>query len=315
MSVKTNSTSSVLVKASATVANLAVGYDILGLALSSPSDLVRATLSRKSEVVVKAIKQHSDLSVPLVGNTAEIAVRSMLGHLRYSEGVILELEKGMPIGSGLGSSAASAAAAVVAVNELLGLPLQRKDLVQFVQESEKAVSGFGHADNAAPALLGGIVLIVSYQPLILHSLNVPDGLAVSVVHPHCVLSTESSRKALRKELLLTEHVSQSSALAASILGFERSDISLLRASMKDTLIEPQRAVLIPGFYQVKEAALQSGAISAGISGSGPSVFALCENLEDAEVIGARMQAVFTKIGLKSDRYSGLVNKQGAERLE
>ena len=303
-------------RAAATVANLAVGFDILGLALQNPADEVLAQLSNKSGARLVSIEGLGESKVPLSGNTAEVAVNDLLRRIQRPEvGIELQLFKHMPIGSGLGSSAASAAAAVVATNHLLGEPLSRQELVACVQASEASASGSPHADNAAPCVLGGIILISSYSPLKLVSLRVPEDLAVALVHPRIELRTEDARKALQRHVPLATYVTQSGRLASFIVGLERLDYDLLATAIEDVLIEPQRAVLIPGFNEVKAAALGAGALGCSISGSGPSIFALCRGISSARAVSTEMKRSFETLGIEATAYADLINMQGAAVIE
>jgi homoserine kinase len=301
---------SVTARAGATVANIAVGFDILGLALEAPFDQVTASHAKLPGVRVTAVHGNAH-GIPLQGNTASRAVEELLTIAGHTGGIDLILNKGMPVGSGLGSSAASAAAAVVATQALLGTTLSQQQLISCVQESERMTSGAPHADNAAPAICGGIVLIQSYHPLTLVTMRPPAELAVAVVRPHIELKTEHARRALSSHLSLSQHSTQSGYLAGTLLALERGDYELLKASLKDIIVEPQRAVLIPGFYEVQRAALEAGALGSSISGAGPSIFALCRGADAAHRIGSVMCKAFAHAGIVSDLYAGLVNTQGA----
>jgi len=229
--------------------------------------------------------------------------------------VEISLEKRMPLSSGLGSSAASAVAAVFAANILAGRPLPPRELLPFTMEAERAACGSAHADNVAPSLLGGFVLIRSYEPLDVVQLPVPAGLCCAVAHPHTELRTEDARKILKKEVRLADAIRQWGNLAALVAALYNGDLSLLGRSLQDVVAEPARSLLIPGFDAVKSAALAAGALGCSISGSGPSVFALCASTEDSARAGTAMVAAFREAGLESDLYLSAVNTKGPVVLE
>ncbi len=298
--------------APATVANVAAGFDILGFALHAPGDEVTATLSGPPGVRLIGVEgDHGRLPGDAGRNTAAVAAGQLLAHVESRAGVELSLRKMMPLGSGLGSSAASAVAAVVAVNELLGRPLEREALLPFCMESERVACGTAHADNAAPALLGGFILIRSYQPLDIVRIAVPADLAAAVVHPHIEIRTEDARKILRGKITMRDAVTQWGNIAGLIAGLLTADYALMSRSLTDVVIEPVRAILIPGFHQVKEAALGIGALGCSISGSGPSVFALTRGLATAQKAAGAMAAVYRSIGLECDAYVSDINRFGA----
>jgi homoserine kinase len=306
-----SSTSALTVFAPATVANVASGFDVLGFALQNPGDSVRLEVTDRKEVRVVTISgDNGRLPREAEKNTAAVAAASFLRKVGFPFGLDIALTKQMPLSSGLGSSAASAVAAVFGANLLAGSPLSRRELLGFTLEAEQVACGAAHADNVAPALLGGFVLIRSYAPLDIVKLPVPPGLAAAVVHPHTEIKTEDARRILKKDLRLTDAVRQWGNLAALVAALYEQDLSLLGRSLQDVVAEPRRALLIPGFSLVKEAALGAGALGCSISGSGPSVFSLCASLEKAEQVGRAMQAGFLKSGLESDLYVSEINCSG-----
>jgi len=303
----------VSVFAPATVANLSCGFDVLGLAIEKPGDVVHVSLSETSGVEVTSISG-DDGKLPLdnESNSAGASVVELLKHLNKPElGFKIQIEKQMPLGSGLGSSAASAVAAVVAANELLGNPFTRAQLLPFAMEGERAACGSAIADNAGACLLGGIVLIRSYNPLDIISLPVPQDLWVSVIHPHLVVSTRDAREILEKEILLTKAVEQWGNLGGFISGLYTDNFELIGRSLKDVLIEPLRSRLITGFHQVQNAAITSGALGSGISGSGPSVFALSKGEETANKTSEAMRLAYLSLGIENEIYTCKVNTRGA----
>jgi homoserine kinase len=307
---------SVEVFAPATVANVASGFDVLGFALERPGDRVR--LTRKAEKAVRILSVEGDggrLPLDPGRNTAAVAISRYLEALGGPFGVDIQLYKGMPLSSGLGSSAASAVAAVYAVNLLAGEPLQVTELLPFTMGAEQVACGTAHADNVAPSLLGGFVLIRSYEPLDIVRLPVPAGLSAAIVHPHTEIRTEDARRILKKELRLADAVRQWGNLAALVAALYEGDLQLLSRSLQDVVAEPRRALLIPGFDRVKAAALESGALGCSISGSGPSLFALCASTEIAERAGRAMQEEFASTGLESDVFVSPINPVGPRVLE
>lgn len=307
---------SVRVFAPASVANVAVGYDILGFALNRPGDEVVASFKDTPGLEITQITGVSrQLPFDLEKNTAGFAALKLLEHLGETHrGITLEIHKKMPFGSGLGSSAASAVGGVMAVNELLGRPLEKAALLPFAVLGEQIADGAYHADNVAPSLLGGIVLIRSNKDLDVHNLHVPDSLYATVVYPEVEVLTREARSILSKEVGLNQVIEQSGNLAGFIVGLYNSDYGLLQRSLEDVIIEPQRARLIPHFYAVKEAALNTGALGCSISGAGPSIFALSNDPVLAEKIGYNMQQVFKDAEIKSHLFISPINQDGAVLL-
>ena len=302
--------------APATVANVACGFDVLGFAVENPGDEVIVTENNSYGLkVTSIIGDGGKLPIEPNKNTATVAINAMLNHLKADGGLSIQIKKMMPLGSGLGSSAASAAAALVATNELLGNPLQKKELVQFAMEAERIACGAAHADNVAPAIMGGFVLIRSYSPLDIVAIPAPASLYCSIVHPHIELRTEDARKVLKQDISLKDAINQWGNLAGLIAGLMRSDYELIGRSLKDVVAEPIRSLLIPGFDAVKQAALDNGVLGCSISGSGPSVFALSTSKETANKAGQAMQKSLHEIGLDSDLYVSKVNSKGAHVLK
>lgn len=304
--------------APASIGNLAVGFDCLGMCLGSPGDVVvarRAVPGDGRELVrLGAIRgDHGLLPRDAERNTATVAARALLEQAgRLGEQLELELDKGLALASGLGSSAASAVAAVVAVDALLGLGASPAELLAAALAGERAACGSAHPDNAAPSLLGGIVLVREGGEII--ELPVPEGLAVAVVRPHLALSTKQARRCLPREVPLATAVAQMADLGATVDALHRGDLAALGRSVVDRFAEPARAGLIPGFRAVQRAALDAGALAASISGAGPSIFALCSQAEDASRVGAAMRAAFAAAGHSSDLHHGAVPRRGARVL-
>lgn len=300
--------------APATIANIGPGFDVLGLALSSPGDLIEAELCDAPGVeMVDITGDGGKLSRDAMKNVASRAAADVLRRAGSEKGLRVWLHKQMPLASGLGSSGASSAAGAVAANEILGRPLSPRDVVLSAMEGECAASGSPHADNVAPSVLGGFVLVRSYEPFELVQLPVPDGLRVAVVHPHCQVSTSEARRLVKDRTYgLDVIVPNIGSVAALVAALYRGDLPLLGRSIDDRIIEPLRATLIPGFAAVKQAALDAGALGCSIAGSGPSVFAFADNDGAAQRVGAAMQAAFKSVAsLDSDLFWGKVSTDGA----
>jgi homoserine kinase len=309
--------------APATVANVGSAFDVLGFALDAPGDTVTVSRTTTPGVTITAI--HGDqgrLSTRTEENTAGVSIVALLNALKQrfpgrfdSIGLSVELTKGLPIGSGLGSSSASTVAAVVAAQELLGVPLPRTELLQYAMEGELTACGSAHADNVGPSLLGGFVLIRSYDPLEVIQLPTPSTGAVAVVHPHVEVRTSDARKILKKSVALHTAISQWGNVAALIAGIYRDDLELMGRSLQDAIIEPERGQLIPGYADAKQAARVTGAFGCAISGSGPSLFSLCRDSRHAEEVATAMAASFAKNGIHSTQHISGFNRTGASIIE
>jgi homoserine kinase len=299
--------------APASIGNIGIGFDIMGMAIERPGDEVIARTSGQAGLRITKITGGDGLPMAVEKNTAGVAVLRLLEHLELTgKGVELEIHKKMASGSGLGSSAASAVAGVFAVSELLGTGLSKRQLLHFACLGEQIASGGFHADNVAPSLLGGIVLIRDNATLDVHQLPVPENLYVSVVHPDVEVLTKHAREILQPEIALKLHIRQTANVAAFMVGLFQSDYELLGRSLHDDVIEPQRASLIPGFYDVKNVALREGALGSSISGAGPSVFALCSSKMTAENAGLAMQKAFARHQITSTVYVSPVNRKGVQ---
>lgn len=302
--------------APATVANVCCGFDILGFAVDHPGDEVVITLRDDSEIRVTDI--HGDngrLPRDANKNTASVAVNSLLAELGSNQGVDIELFKNLPLGSGMGSSAASGVAALVAMNHLLGNPLTREQLVKHAMESERVACGSAHADNVAPSMMGGFVLVRDYNPLDLVKIPVAQDLYCTLVHPHIELKTEDSRKVLKPVVPLKDAITQSGNVAGLMLGLTMPDLQLIGRSLKDVFAEPVRSMFIPGFDQLREESLLAGALGFGISGSGPTVFAISSTSEIALKVGEALKKQFLKTKLQSDVFVSKINLEGARIVE
>jgi homoserine kinase len=304
---------SVTVFAPASVANLGPGFDVLGVAVDGLGDWVTARLTEEPGVVIENIQGDEgrlprDATLNSVGIAAREALR-LTGHTDV--GVVINLRKGLPLGSGLGSSGASAAAAVWAVNTLFGQPLTRQEILHAGLVAEAGVSGW-HADNVGPSLFGGFILIRAYDPLDVIELPTPYGLIFVLVTPDFELPTRQSRAALPETITLKQHVANSGNLAALIAAFFGGSPTLIGRAMQDNIIEPARAPLIPGYNEVKSAALEAGALACSISGAGPTIYALTDDPNEASYIGRAMQQAFqTHGGLSSSVHIARVDEEGA----
>lgn len=280
------------------VGNVATGFDILGHTLEGPMDQVSVRRMAERTVRVRSITGVVvDLPRDPKSNTALRAIESLRVHCDPAFGFEIDIIKGIPLGSGMGGSAASAVAALVAANALLDQPLSTHELYPFALQGEAAASDGLHGDNVGAMLLGGVTLATRSR---LIRLPVPEGLTCVLVHPHLVLETRKARAALQTPYAISDFVPQSAGLAQLIVGLFTRDLDAIRAGLDDVLVEPRRAALIPGFADVKKAALDAGALGASISGGGPSVFAWFEEETGAASAAPAMQAAFAKAGLQSD---------------
>jgi homoserine kinase len=310
--------------ASATVGNVACGFDVLGFAITEPGDEVILTLhaEKQSECPVSITAIEGDggaLPIDPKKNTSSFVVLKFLEFVRnhkdvtFNGHISLVLKKNLPLSSGMGSSAASAAAALIAANELLGSPCTKMELVHFAIEGERVACGSAHADNAAPAMLGNFILIRSYHPLDLITIPPPEHLYCTLVHPHTELRTSFARSVLPKAVPLSTATQQWGNVGALVTGLLTGDYDLIGRSLVDVIAEPKRAPLIPGFSEVKHAALDSGALGCSIAGSGPSLFAFSSSKETALAVGGAMQEAFrhSKANLQSDMWVSPICSQGA----
>lgn len=306
----------VRVFAPATASNLGPGFDVLGLALERPGDLVDAERRDRPGIEIVEVTGADSLSTDPGENVVGIAARAALERLDRAAGVRLRLHKQMPLGSGLGSSAASSVAGAVAVNALFGDVLTPDDLVACALRGEAAASGTAHADNVAPCVLGGIVLIRASNPLDLIRLPVPRALRIVLVHPHAeVLTAEARRLVAEKRFTIGQAVANLGNVAALVAALHQGDLAMLGRSISDALVEPIRAPLVPAFAEVKAAALDAGALGCSISGSGPSVLAFADSDAAADSVAAAMEDAFATAGVSSDRYVGPVNMAGARVID
>jgi homoserine kinase len=298
----------ITVRCPGTIANLVCGFDVLGLCLQDPYDEMDVTLLPERKVII-----HSADGYPLPAdpaqNTAGAPLLEIMEESKPDFGFEITIRKHIKPGSGVGSSAASAAGAVMAANHLLGHPFSKEELVRYAMFGEKVACGVKHADNIAPGIYGGVTLIRSIFPLDIIAIPSPT-LHVALVHPQIEVKTADARQILRKEVLLKDAIKQWGNIAGLVAGFFQNDYDLISRSLEDVIVEPVRSILIPGFSEVKKQCLEAGALGGGISGSGPSIFMLCKEAHTAEVVGGIMKEIYTHLGIEHHVYTTQVNKQG-----
>lgn len=298
------------VKCPGTVANLVCGFDILGMALNEPYDIMEVALIDEPKVIIHN-RDNFNLPTEPEKNVAGVVFLSVMEKMGGNLGFEVTIEKHIKPGSGIGSSAASAAGAAVAANHLLGNIFSRDEIVQFAMNGEKIASGVKHADNIAPCILGGVTLIRSIHPLDIVHLASPD-LFVTVVHPQIEVRTSDARQILRQQVLLKDAIKQWGNIAGLVTGFMKNDADLIGRSMEDVIIEPVRSILIPGFNEVKANCKEAGALGGGISGSGPSIFMMSKEEETAKNVELAMKDVYNKLGIDFYTYVTTINKKGVE---
>ena len=303
---------SVEVFAPATVANVGAGFDMMGFAVDGLGDRLVLRTNDSDKITISLITgDQGKISRVPEENTAGVALLDFMNHLDIRQGLDLEIHKSSPIGSGLGSSASSAVAAVFGLNELLGNPVKaRCGLIPFALQGEKLASGGIHADNIAPSMLGGLLIIRSVEPLDLVPVPVPVQLCAVLIHPELQILTKEARNLVPKMVPLHDTISQMASVAGFIMAMVNNDMNLLSRSFHDLLAEPYRAPLIRGYAAVKKAALDEGAIGCSISGSGPTVFAFAADLEKAALVGAAMVSAFASAGVAARAFLSPINQTG-----
>ncbi len=303
----------VTVLSPATVANIVCGFDVLGLALNAPCD--KLVMRLLSEPVIRITnKDEYNLPTEPERNVFGGALLAMMKELKEEVGFEIDSTKMIMPGSGIGSSAASAAGAVVGANHLLGNPFTKQQLVNFATYGEQVASGSRHADNIAPCIYGGVTLIRSNDPLDIIPLNFPP-LYVTAIHPQIEVKTSDARQILKKQILLKDAVTQWANVAGLVAGFMREDYELIGRSLVDVLVEPVRSMLIPGFDEIKKRSKEAGALGGGISGSGPSVFMLSKDEATAKAVEKVMHEVYQKVGVDFHVYVTTVNSKGVQVTE
>jgi homoserine kinase len=297
--------------APATIANLNCGFDILGCCIDGIGDEMIFRKSTEKGIRITKITG-ADLPYETNKNVAGVAALAIYETQNVDFGIEIEIHKKIKAGSGIGSSAASAAGAVFGVNKLLSKPFSKKELVAFAMKGEAIASGSEHADNVAPCLLGNFTLIRGYNPLDIIEIKSPDDLFAVVLHPHIEVKTADARAVLSKEIPLKDAITQTGNLGGFIAGLYSNDYDLMGRSLQDVIVEPKRKHLIPHFDKVKTAALEHGALGCGISGAGPSIFALCKSKSTAEIAAENMKKAYENSGISFDVYISKINPDGCK---
>ncbi len=297
----------------ATIANISCGFDVLGVALDAVGDeMIVRKVSQKGITITKLEGQ--DLPMETLKNVAGVAGLAFLEETEYKGGFEIEIYKNIKAGSGIGSSAASSTGAVWAMNELLGKPFSTLELVKFAMEGERLASGVAHADNVAPALFGGFTLVRSYDPLDVIPIPSPSELYATVIHPQIEVKTSDSRKILKTNITLADGIKQWGNVGGLVAGLFTDDYDLIGRSLVDHIVEPIRSILIPGFNEVKSAAIGAGALGCGISGSGPSIFTFGKGETTAQKVGEAMKEVYQNIGIDYEIHVSKINHTGIKNL-
>ncbi|MCB9014110.1 MAG: homoserine kinase [Bacteroidales bacterium] len=306
--------SSVKIFAPATISNVGPGFDLMGFAIEQPGDIMIVKPNDKGKIRI-INNSGSDIPTDPEKNVAGVAAMALMESLGCVTGFDLIFETKINPGSGIGSSAASATAAVVGVNEMLSRPYTQKELLPFAMKGEFIASGSVHADNVAPALLGGFILIRSYDPIDIIRIDAPHDLICTVAHPEIEIKTSESRKLIPKDLSVKKTLEQCGNIAGLIAGLTTSDYSLIGRCLQDVIAEPVRSALIPGYADIKARLHETGALGGNISGSGPSVFALSDNPDNARKAASLMEEIFKKAGLPNKVYISKISRQGTRLLD
>ena len=298
----------------ASIANLSCGYDILGVCLDNVGDEITVKKTRKKGITIKKVtgeKLSTDISI----NVAGVSASALLNETKVDCGFEIEIHKGIKPGSGIGSSAASSAGSVYAINKLIGEPYTNKELIKFAMCGEMAASDSKHADNVAAILLGGFTFVRNSIENDYFKLNTPPEIVFTVIHPKIVLKTKDSRAVVKKQVSMKDMIEQSANLGAFVSGLYTENYNLIGRSIKDIIIEPLRSVLIPKFQEIKSASISTGALGCGISGSGPSVFAMSKGLTTAKNVGNSMKKIYDSLDLDYDVHISFVNDKGIKIIK
>lgn len=301
------------IQAPGTVANLVCGFDIMGLALCEPYDEMEFTLLDEPKIILHHTDEYNLPTQP-EKNVVGVVLIEMMKKLGGNTGFEVTIQKNIKPGSGLGSSSASAAGAAVGANLLLGEPFTKEELVEFAMFGEQLASGAKHADNITPCIYGGVTLIRSNNPLDIIPLASPE-LHVAIVHPQIEIKTSDARQILRKSVELKTAIQQWGNIAGLVAGFLKNDNQLIGRSLEDVIVEPTRSILIPGFSQLKKDCIANGALGGGISGSGPSVFMLCETKDTADKVALLMKKTYDDLGIENYTYVSKINPEGVKVVE
>jgi len=296
------------------ITNLSCGYDILGLCLENRGDVIEIFKQKSKSIVIESIDGFN-LPLDIEKNVAGIAAKAMLKNIELDFGFKIRIKKGIKPGSGIGSSAASSAGTVYGINQLLNSHFNDLDLIKFSMEGENYVSGSYHADNVAPIILGGITLVRSLKYLDVIKLPTPKNLEVVIIRPNIEIKTSDSRKVVRKKVNIGTMVEQSANLGAFVSSLYNEDYELMSRSVVDKIVEPDRSILIPEFDSIKKISLDSGAVSSGISGSGPSIFALSNNNNISLNILKNINNHYEKVNIQYDSFISKINPSGIKILD
>lgn len=296
------------------ITNLSCGYDILGVCLNNRGDEITVTKTENKGIIIKS-NDNYNISNDINKNVAGIAAQALLKKTSTEFGFEIEIKKGIKPGSGIGSSAASSAGTVFAINQLLDSPFSQLDLIKFSMEGEKFVSDSYHADNVAPIILGGITLVRSISEIDVIKLPTPKSLEVIIIRPNIEIKTSDSRKVLRKKIKIEEMVQQSANLGSFVSSLYNEDFNLMSRSIVDIIAEPNRRILIPEFDNLIKLSKINGAIAAGISGSGPSIFSLSKDTNISEKILKATTDHYNKVGISYDGFISKINTTGIKILE
>ena len=297
----------------ATIANVSCGFDVLGLALDSVGDAMTVRKIPEKGIRISKI-MGQDLPLEADKNVAGVAGLALLDKSDYEGGFEIEIDKRIKPGSGIGSSAASSTGAVWAMNELLGKSFSKLELVEFAMQGEKLASDVAHADNVAPAIYGGFTLVRSYEPLDIVPIPTPSELYATVIHPQIEIKTSDSRKILKTTISMQQGIRQWGNLGGLIAGLFQNDYDLISRSLEDHIVEPIRSILIPAFDDIKANAHSAGALGSGVSGSGPSIFALSKGETIAQQVAASMKETYQNIGIDFDIHISKINSQGVKKI-
>ncbi|MDP1843124.1 MAG: homoserine kinase [Sediminibacterium sp.] len=303
----------IIIHAPATVANMVCGFDVLGFAVNEPYDIMKIRFTELPGITI-INEDHYQLPTDPEKNVAGAALLALLEEVPEKIGFEISINKLIKPGSGVGSSAASAAGAVFAANQLMDGRFSKADLVRFAMNGEKLASGVKHADNIAPCIYGGVTLIRSIFPLDIIQLNAPP-LYVTIVHPQIEVRTSDARSILKQQILLKDAIKQWGNIAGLVAGLQQQDYELIGRSLEDVLIEPVRSILIPGFNLIKQKSKEAGALGGGISGSGPSIFMLSRDEATAKKVEQAMQLVYDDIALEHHTYVTTINQQGIKLIQ
>jgi len=299
--------------APASVANVSCGFDVLGFCLEPVGDQMIIRKTNSSGIKITKI-EGQNLPLDVKKNVAGVAAEALLKAHPTKSGFEIEIYKNITAGSGIGSSAASAAGAVYGINELLGKPYTSHDLISFAMEGEGMASGTVHADNVAPVLMGGITLVRSIDPVDVIKLPIPKALTAVVLHPKIELKTMHAREIIKKNVTMEKAIQQWGNLGAFVSALYNEDYDLMSRSLKDEIVEPMRSMLIPEFESLKKASIQAGALGFGISGSGPSVYALTKGIDGAKKIHSAINEVISSIDIDYETHISKINEQGIKIL-